>query len=489
MNIKARKMNLIDNFGRQRIFNGINIVFKGKNDESVVGGREYTRAFTQQQFTALKDKGINLIRFGIVWDAIEHTMGEYNEAYLAWVEETLDMCKAAGISVYLDMHQDLYSRIFDGGAPEWATLTDGAPHIEGDLWSEAYLVSQAVNKAYRNFWENKETEAGKGLQEHYEQLWEHVLRRIGQHDAVVGYDFLNEPFPGKHSLEIMGTLLMTYCAMTGQDMTPEKAFESFADDAFKGKMLEDITDENLYRAVTEQCRELIQEFDSTELAAFYQRMTAKLREMTSDGLVFTENNYFSNMGIESHVQRITLEGQAEPNQVYSPHGYDLVVDTPAVVYANNHRIKVILDAHKRVQERLGVPVIFGEWGAHCQYKDGLEHIQFILNYFDENQWSHTYYCWEDNFETFPVAEMIARPYPQAVAGNIEKYGYDFATKTFELKWTQDASINEPTVIYLPSKPDEVHTQNKFEIKEEGEGFRLFVDGNNESEGTVRLVWN
>lgn len=55
----------------------------------------------------------------------------------------------------LDMHQDLYSRKFDNGAPLWATLDDGAEHVTGTIWSDAYLMSPAVQRAFDNFWQNR----------------------------------------------------------------------------------------------------------------------------------------------------------------------------------------------------------------------------------------------------------------------------------------------------------------------------------------------
>ncbi|MFV0465907.1 MAG: cellulase family glycosylhydrolase [Lachnospiraceae bacterium] len=201
LRLEIKNKCLIDEYGRERIFNGINMVYKGTEDASVPGGRRYTREYDAKEFQALKAKGINLVRLGIVWDAIEHEMGAYDDRYLSWIENILDNCSKNQIAVFLDMHQDLYSRAFDGGAPLWATLTDGADHIKGDLWSDAYLYSDAVHTAYQNFWKNKKTEAGIGLLDHYAELWKHVIQRVGTHEAVIGYDFINEPFSGEMRLK------------------------------------------------------------------------------------------------------------------------------------------------------------------------------------------------------------------------------------------------------------------------------------------------
>lgn len=463
MNIKVDERRLMDEVGRERIYNGINIVFKGVLDESVPGKRRYTREFRAEDFAALKEKGINLVRLGIVWDAIEHEAGKYNEEYLQWIEDILNRCQENEISVYLDMHQDLYSRLFDGGAPEWATLTEDAPHFKGELWSDAYLFSEAVNKAYLNFWENKETEYGKGLQEHYQELWVYLAGRLGKHGAVIGYDFINEPFPGQNALEIMGTLLMTYSTIKGLNKGPEEMLLAFQNEESKFQLLSDIDDPALYAAMAEAAKPIVEPFEKGHLALFYKKMTKAVREITEEGLILTENNYFSNIGIESSVQRIVIEGQEEALQVYSPHGYDLVVDTPAIVMASNRRIKSILEAHSKVQERLNVPVIFGEWGAHGAYAEGLDHIKFILNYFDSHKWSHTYYCWQDGIEKLPVMNILSRPYPQAVAGKITEYGYQYDTKTFSITWIEEELMSKPTKIYLPLEPKQIQFEGEHTI--------------------------
>ncbi|MFV0465908.1 MAG: cellulase family glycosylhydrolase [Lachnospiraceae bacterium] len=262
---------------------------------------------------------------------------------------------------------------------------------------------------------------------------------------------------------------MTYSHRKGMDKSPVEMLAAYQDDAVKAQMLADLEMPELYRDMTESVRPLVKIFDEGNLADFYHKMTEEIREVTADGLIFTENSYFSNMGIESSVQRIRVDGHAEPLQVYSPHGYDLVVDTPAIVYASNQRIMTILDAHKRVQERLDVPVVFGEWGAHGAYEEGLDHIAYILNYFDESKWSHTYYCWENNMTNLPVMKILSRPYPQATAGKIDFYRYDFKNKVFQFKWTEKEVLQASTSLYLPMRPANICFDGAYTIHQEEDG--------------------
>jgi len=87
---------------------------------------------------------------------------------------------------------------YSDGAPEWATLTDGKPHIaEGAVWSDAYFTSQAVHAAFDNFYANKPGPGGVGLQDRYAQAWRFLAEHYANNATVIGYDLMNEPFAGK----------------------------------------------------------------------------------------------------------------------------------------------------------------------------------------------------------------------------------------------------------------------------------------------------
>jgi endoglycosylceramidase len=101
-----------------------------------------------------------------------------------------------GIYTLLDMHQDLYSSTFAGeGAPEWATQTGGLPN-QNFGFPGSYYLNPAMNYAYTRFWNNAESPTGLGLQDAYAQMWENVAGYFSGDPAVIGYDVINEPFPG-----------------------------------------------------------------------------------------------------------------------------------------------------------------------------------------------------------------------------------------------------------------------------------------------------
>lgn len=456
--IYTNQMKFLDASGRERIFNGINLVYKGEKNPTT-HKIEYIPDWDEDLFKWCQESGFNLVRLGMIWDAIEHEKGVYNEAYLDWIQKMLDFCERYGIYAFLDMHQDLYSCIYSDGAPEWATLTDGKPHVQGDLWSDAYLFSEAVKTAFDHFWDNKEIDKGMGVQDYYIQTWSHVVKRFKEHPALIGYDFLNEPFPGAPSLEIFGTLLSAYGTLSGSPMSLEDLVEAFSDAKRKHELLKAFEDKTLYTQMAKAAEALVQAFDTTKLKAFYARMTAAIRKITSKGIVMMENSYFSNLGIPCHIPILQNEqGEVEPLQAYAPHGYDLVVDTPDVVYASNNRIDVILDMHRALQKRLGIPVVVGEWGAHGMYAEGLAHIEHLLDKFDAYKWSQTYWCYHEGIEKAPVMSRLNRPYPRAVCGEITSYGYDRIHQIFYLKWQEDKG--EESIIYLPREPKQILLDEK-----------------------------
>lgn len=453
---------LVDSKGRHVILNGINLVYKGEKRN---GTMNYIGPWTEADFVKFKEWGFNVVRLGLIWDAVEPEPGIYDESYLDWIGSMLGFCAKYEIYAYLDMHQDLYSVLYSDGAPEWATITDGQPHVGGDLWSDAYLFSEAVKRAFDHFWANSPAHDGKGLQDHYADMWIHIAERFAGHPALLGYDFLNEPYPGSAGMEVFGTLMGTLAELVsqadGKEYTIDEMIGAFSNPVEKLHMLGLLENKDFYTALVKPAEAIVEQFDKGALAAFYEKITRAVRTVDPDSLIMRENSYFSNMGIECKAEPIrNASGQKEPMQVFSPHGYDLVVDTEAVVMASNKRAEVIFEAHRRAQQRMSVPVIVGEWGAHGQYAEGLEHIEFLLSLFEKYLWSHTYWCYESKFDHSPVRKILIRPYPQAVCGELLSYRYDRQTDTFYMEW-EERNCDASSVIYLPAKEFSVELNGEY----------------------------
>ena len=71
------------------------------------------------------------------------------------------------------------------------------------MWSDANYSSPAVQAALDHFWANSGAPDGVGLQDHYARVWQFVAQRFHDEPAVIGYDLMNEPFPGKDAARVL----------------------------------------------------------------------------------------------------------------------------------------------------------------------------------------------------------------------------------------------------------------------------------------------
>lgn len=108
------------------------------------------------------------------------------------------------------MHQDLFGRKFGNGAPEWATLDESLPHATGEVWSDSYLISPAVQKSFDNFWANSPAKDGTGIQDHYINVWGMLAERYADCKSVIGFDVMNEPFMGTQAQAVFQQFMEGY---------------------------------------------------------------------------------------------------------------------------------------------------------------------------------------------------------------------------------------------------------------------------------------
>jgi len=383
--IQVKGTGFIDDKGNAITPRGVNMVCKDKS-------RGYMGGYTSEDFAYLKSLGMNLVRLGIFWDGVEPEPGKYNEEYLRKVDEVIKLAAQNDICVFLDMHQDLYSAEFEDGAPGWATLTDGNVYTKTELWSDAYLECAAVQIAFDNFWKNAAAGDGVGLQDHYVAMWKMLSARYAAYPNVIGYDVLNEPFPGTAANGVVEALFGTVAQLL-QVEDPAVVMGYFADAAKKTELFEKIgTPENLMKLVS-AIEPVTGVFEETYLNPFYVKMGKAIWGNDKDAILMLENNYFSNAGIPSHVQPVKdAKGNALPNQVYAPHGYDIFVDTDMYDGSDFSRVDLIFETHRQVAAAINLPVIVGEWGCYPEtLPSQLEQAKHLLGMFKNMGAGNTYY--------------------------------------------------------------------------------------------------
>jgi endoglycosylceramidase len=480
----------IDSKGRQLILNGINFISKNPNEK-------YMPQNGPEIFDKFNKWGFNCIRLGIIWDGLEPEPGKYNEEYLTEIDKRIKWATDNGIYVYLDMHQDLYGAKFSDGAPDWATIDEGQPHISGAVWSDSYLISPAVQTAFDNFWKNTPASDGIGLQDHYANLWKHIANRYANNETVIGYDIMNEPFMGSAANNIMPLMLGAFAEIlvetTGQAPPSREELEAtWGNEESRLEALKLISSKEKYAKVVDAVYEVNADFERNELQNMYQKMADAIREVDQNHILFFNHSYFVNTGVSSALEPTKLaDGTVDPLIAYAAHGYDLVVDTKEVENPSYERVEFIFDRINETGKRMNVPVLVGEWGAfHGKSLKMAETAQQVVDLFETHNFSNTYWAYYDDINDYPYFNMaIVRPHPQFVAGDLVSYDFNFKTGYFTCEWNETEDCTEPTVIYVPdlrnlSENDILMTpaaeQIVFEYCENSNSGKLFVSPLGES---------
>lgn len=451
----------VDDLGRQVILNGVNVGSKNKEDG-------YIFQSGPEIYAQLKKHGVNTVRFLIIWDGLEPEPGVYNEDYLKEIDQRIQWAADHGIFVVLDMHQDLYSLKYSDGAPEWATLDEGKPHTTGTIWSDAYLLSGAVQTSFDNFWKNAPAADGVGIQDRYAAMWQHIAKRYAHNKTVIGYDLMNEPFPGTSGAQFTMILLGAYgqlhYQLTGEVLTAAQLEETWSNEALRMEALEVISTTENYDFVISQLFDMVKEFEAGHLQQMYQKVSNAIREVDPHHIIFLEHSYYGNTGVASSIERVALaDGTPDPLVAYAAHGYDLVVDTPAAAYAADARVGYIFEQIRKKGEQLKMPVWVGEWGAYYDHSEtviptAMSSMQLIENnLFGNAYWSYTHGLMDMDY----FKKVLVRAYPAYTNGELLSYHNNFEAKTFSMEWKEVKADNSPTVVYIPH----LSKLNKEEVKD------------------------
>jgi hypothetical protein len=181
----------------------------------------------------LRAMGLTFLRFLITWEAIEHDGPEqYDEEYLIYLKIVVQRCADHGISVFIDTHQDVWSRWTGGdGAPAWTLekvgfaldkLDECGAALTQQNWDE-----EANGKFPKMVWNSNNSRLAAGtmwtlffagddfapstlidgepaqqyLQRHFCAALGKVAEILRNEPNVVGFDVLNEPSVGFVGIE------------------------------------------------------------------------------------------------------------------------------------------------------------------------------------------------------------------------------------------------------------------------------------------------
>jgi len=190
---------LTNSDGQVVLLHGLNEVYK------VAPGEPSASGFSDDDAAFLAANGFNAVRVGVIWSDLEPEPGEFNAAYLASIEQTVQTLGNHGIYSIIDFHQDGYSSEFGGeGAPAWAVQDGGLPNSP-DTFPLQIFFNPAEQHAWDAFWSNDAAPNGIGLEDNYAQMLEYVGNAFNGNSNVAGFELINEPSPG--SSTFLSTLL------------------------------------------------------------------------------------------------------------------------------------------------------------------------------------------------------------------------------------------------------------------------------------------
>ena len=206
---------IIDKEGRERIFHGVNVVYKKAPYHPILDHFDPQLSLCAEDMDNLAAWGFTVVRLYVAWEAVEFAPGAYNETYLAVLSDITKELGKRGIATIIDMHQDLLARRFCGeGVPEWVlpqvepALPFAQPFTREPLplndqhipaWEDCHNVTNffglyfadASAKSWQVLYEE-----GSSFQLAFIAFWRKVADHFKDDPNVLGYELLNEPFSG-----------------------------------------------------------------------------------------------------------------------------------------------------------------------------------------------------------------------------------------------------------------------------------------------------
>ncbi len=185
-----------DGLGRQLLFRGYNAKAKVVFDVTFPDGRtpnETFDDFDEAAATRIEELGMNVVRLPVSWSGLEPQPQAYSQPFLDKISAVLDLAREHHFYVFIDMHQDAYSKeIGEDGAPLWAIVPPPA-HVLSGPSDDSRRLSGPVLSAGWNFFADDTATDGRSLQDAFVAAVQVVVRHVVGDPAVLGYEAFNEP--------------------------------------------------------------------------------------------------------------------------------------------------------------------------------------------------------------------------------------------------------------------------------------------------------
>ena len=364
--------------------------------------------FTARDADFLAANGLNAVRLGVLFAGVMPRPGVVDTGYLDSIDRVVKLLASRHIWVLLDFHQDDYATRFTGeGFPEWAVHDDGLPFTPAGSFFANYFTP-ALARTFDNLWGNT-----AGLWDDYARGWSAVAQRWRHQPYLMGYDLFNEPSGGSQMASCFNP---AGCPV----------------------------------------------FDRT-LQSFYDHVRAAIRKTDDGNLVWYEPHFFFNAMAKSNFTHVDDPeiGLSWHNYACTPAftGTGVIPGEPDCV-ANEPR--VFANAEQQVSD-LGSTGVMTEFGSTNDLPD----LARLTGLADSNLdgWMYwAYKAWNDptgqpategmftkdgDLGTLIAgkADVLIRPYPQAIAGTPTSLSWDAATHVMQLTY-KAGTQKPPTDVYV-----------------------------------------
>jgi len=404
--LRVRDGRLVDQRRREVTLRGVNARVSGIFDVTFDDGRlplEPIPAFDADDAQRMQAFGFNLLRLPLSWSALEPEPGGYDRTYLDRIATIVDICRARGILVLLDFHQDAFSKeIGQDGAPRWVLdrlLGPGNyPYIGGPLDDlGARRAAPATLEAFRQLFRN-----AAGVQDAWAAAAAVVARRFARNPGVLGYEIMNEPI------------------------------------AFV------IPDGN------------------AALLAFHVRVANAIRRVDRRHLIAFEPDVIRNVANQSPLPSAPFPVRAT---LYAPHIYTAVFDGRDYSSGDPAILAPSMEHAAAEAAAWGAPLFIGEYGIDPNAPNANAWITAELDLQDRLRAHSTFWLWEEissghwglfdgdsseaGGERIERTTALSRVFARAVPGDVLEHAFDAAANTLRLRFR--ARRNAPLDLFVPAR--------------------------------------
>lgn len=359
----------------------------------------------------LKKYGFNSVRHGWMYTGFNPAPGVFNETYFRIHQTIADVLAARGIYTMLDAHQDILSSKFClyDGFPLWtidkSVARNSFPYpFNGTCASRGWMtnaLSEAASQAFGDIFTNH-----AGMRDDFGTFWTESAKRWANASHVLGYELINEPFPG----DIFADPTLLIPGVAGA-----KSLQPFYEEIVKSVHAND--DKHM---------------------VFYEPVTwGMLGDFVGKGNIFG-SGFTEVPGGDAYKSRSVFSYHYYCSSFQNTYGTNPLCDDVLA--------PLMFDSVMTEMKNNGGSSFLTEFGGWCDptNADQTKECNIVMDLADKNFQSWFYWAW--GFDELHL-QALSRTYGRAYAGKPLNMTLNKQTSHFSTCFSIDTSIIAPTEIF------------------------------------------